>query len=202
MIVPLYIYTYNDPVTCTNYGKLSLSLIKEDAKPTSKNGYWALTSMLYVIANTINPLPLGTNIISVVNACYFPYDTTFVQIEYDPFQPTSTIFPYAANTTFSFAAYTQPVPHTQKLYIYPKGSALDTKYSHYYPTLSSQPPFITKAAPIVLYVFDTPFPLFQCLNSRVIPSLTAMHAQPLETILDQCHRQKPFTITDYSTQTL
>lgn len=182
IILPWCLFQYIDSTTNTYYSYLGYSVVERNTSdPTGKEYFvckeperlyrgWHVAGYFYAI----NPMPshpiqTGMKLYCVKQTTGFPYNSTSIHIEYDPFSidPDSVYF----------IAYNQRVPFTIPLYVYELGdSNVFISFDPEPPTddpnwvqASISPIYVIPPSTFREYATNPALIPFKCVNEKCIP---------------------------------
>lgn len=145
VITPFCIYHYIDKQTSTYRGFIGNPTQSDGSiytcnPPPVEYGNWYLYGTFYAISPTFKPMPKGVKFIETIKLAEFPYETSKIDVKYDPFD--------LSKNSINFITWTQPVPNTIPLYIFTLGSSIFPTFENKSPPNWKQ----SKLSPI--YVLD------------------------------------------------
>lgn len=167
LIIPFCIYHIDNQSDNTFLGQIEKS---NNTKWKQKFG-WSLYYKFYAVVPTFRPIPSGLKLLSTTKADNPPYNTTKIEVVYDPYNKQ-----YINNKNVNFMTWTSPVPYTTPLYIHVNNKSI-------YPSFNKNPPSNigwVQASISPIYVLTENSPLtFRGLNGRCLPDFNG-------TSLDEC----------------
>lgn len=180
ILVPFCIYHYIEPNTGLYAGYIGMpNKIRNEngeeyfecKKEKQVFGKWYLAGTFYAVSPMFRPIPYGMKMFCAKKAGSFPYNTTNVSMNYDPYN--------TKKDCVYFTTYSQPVPNTVPLYFH-------FLNENVYPSFDRNPPSDdinwtqTEISPVYVMTNSSlniePNNLkefqnlkFQCINGRCIP---------------------------------
>jgi hypothetical protein len=172
-IIPFCIYHYINTDTDTYYSYISYArpVKREDGTfyfdcIVGKDYKWKFYGVFYAVSPLINPYPTGMKLFYATKRDSFPYCTTDVGVQYDPYN--------TKDHTVYFTTYNQPVLNTVPLYFHKRGEFV-------FPTFDKKPPNddsnwnSTDISPVYVMTLasvkkkNIDDVKFKCINGRCIP---------------------------------
>ena len=173
-IIPLCIYHYRDFSTNTYLGYIGNALKVKDrnekfyykCKKIKQNHHkWSFIKSFFVFSPLLRPIPIGMKLFRVKNIKQYPYNSTNVELVYDPYN--------IEDDAIYFITYNQHVLNTKPLYLH-------TIENTIFPSFDKNPPTSDKnwsqttISPIYVMTNETVGNnlntiMFNCINNRCMP---------------------------------
>lgn len=158
IIIPYYIYHYEDSSNNIYYGLISYEKIEN----TMLYKGWKLYQIFYAFNPNLKPIPDDTKLFSLEIRDYFPYDIQEYKNIYDIYS-INIEEPYTVN----LITYNRRIPNVKDLYFYELNG-------HIFPTFEPNPPNNDKGWTLPninpIFVMITNNNNFFCDNGRCLPS--------------------------------